>query len=418
MLHVPQRHAVRTAHGQADGRTFDSSTVCVCRPSGRSSRRRSSALRASSPRTLVCGRRSNCSVSVLTPVARHCREPEHRAGDQPAARAALHDAGGAPIARLARGRQVRGRTHCAAQAAHALGFSIWTCRPMLPSPSPRRSRRGACPRSPTYDETRPVVVTQYVIFTPSPRSGSSTRPSTRRSCAPSFVQLLTMLVPPEHTPSWLVALAMQLAPGLTIAVEAAIPALIAFLAAHAAPDTLGLLLHLLIAVTPPPNNAARLRALSSSDTSSSRPMPSRRLRPIGVLGLGALLAALGVAQAAGRTSPRRLPRTVDAARRRADAPVARGHTAGAERRPSIGGRAARRRGCRRHRLCAAAACARFTRHDGLDDVRQPRVYSCSNHLPSPSGRCCARARSQLPRRTSCGSSRRRRPPSARYTSPR
>ena len=78
------------------------------------------------------------------------------------------------------------------------------------------------------------------------------------SCAPIFfVQLLDAYLPAALTPAWLPPLAVAIAPAATIAIEALIPALLGapHPAAARAGLVLGLALHVLIALTPAPNNA-------------------------------------------------------------------------------------------------------------------------------------------------------------------
>ena len=122
---------------------------------------------------------------------------------------------------------------------------------------------------------------------------------TRRSCAPIFfLQLLEAVVPAGLTPAWLPTLTAAIAPTATIAVEAAIPALLCFPGnSRRAGLALGLLLHLLIALTPPPNNAGAfsccllVRYFFFAPESIARAATDKR-----TLGISVLLAAVGFAQ--------------------------------------------------------------------------------------------------------------------------
>lgn len=108
------------------------------------------------------------------------------------------------------------------------------------------------------DVAGPVIRLQYIVFYAFTALWklNSTFFDRERSCAPIFfLQLLEMLVPESVTPSWLPGLAAASAPAVTVLVEAAIPALLCLPRLRRAGVALGLLLHALIALTPPPNNA-------------------------------------------------------------------------------------------------------------------------------------------------------------------
>lgn len=134
-----------------------------------------------------------------------------------------------------------------------------------------------------FDLAGPAVRLQYIIFYACTAlwKVNSTFFDTMRSCAPIFfVQLLDFFLPPALTPSWLPPLAVALAPVATVAVEFAIPALLAAPRAtmRRAGLALGLLLHLLIAITPAPNNAGAFSVAVSCCGDPSRGRFARRLR--------------------------------------------------------------------------------------------------------------------------------------------
>ncbi|KAL3898545.1 MAG: hypothetical protein SGPRY_012820, partial [Prymnesium sp.] len=105
----------------------------------------------------------------------------------------------------------------------------------------------------------PIIRSQYVLFyfATAVWKANYTFLSPAVSCAPIFfLQLLDTYVPAALVPHSLPFLAARSAPWVTLGVEGLIPALLSLRAPFSrAGIALGALLHLLIAITPPPNSA-------------------------------------------------------------------------------------------------------------------------------------------------------------------
>lgn len=157
----------------------------------------------------------------------------------------------------------------------------------------------------------PIVRAQYVVFYACTAlwKVNAAFLDASVSCAPIFfAQLLDAYVPAALTPPWLPPLALALAPAATILVEAAIPALLCVPAAADGRGAgaacrrlglgLGVLLHLLIALTPAPNNAGAfsLTILVHYFFLAPRRLAAAAARPA-VLAASALLAVCGFCRA-------------------------------------------------------------------------------------------------------------------------
>ena len=147
----------------------------------------------------------------------------------------------------------------------------------------------------------PIVRAQYLVlyFCTALWKLNTTFLDTTRSCAPIFfLQLLDACLPDSLTPAWLPRRVAHIAPAVTVIVEGAIPVLLSTPGRlRRGGIALGLLLHLLIAATPPPNNAGAFSiALMVRYFFFAPEEVAAAAHDKGVLSIGGLLAAFGLAK--------------------------------------------------------------------------------------------------------------------------